>query len=64
LECVVCGARAREWITLAVLNESVAVCSERCQRRFIHDPVGYLGAFTGVADPERAHMPLPRRDSR
>jgi hypothetical protein len=41
-ECVVCGARTREQVTLMGSFEAVPICGERCRRLFLHFPWSFL----------------------
>lgn len=43
-ECVVCGTRTRERVTLIRTLEDVALCGERCQRMFLQYPWQFVEA--------------------
>jgi len=52
-ECVVCGFRARKFVQLCC-DEVVRLCSDRCRRRLLRDPVHYLGVLRGAPIPEQS----------
>jgi hypothetical protein len=47
-ECVVCGTRTRERVTLIRTLEDVALCTERCQRMFLQYPWQFIQAENEV----------------
>ncbi len=49
-ECIVCGARTREQVTLLLGTfEAVPICSERCRRSFLHFPWSFLETRASVS---------------
>jgi len=45
-ECIVCGTRTHECVTLLRTLESVPLCSDRCRRLFLSYPWQFLETET------------------
>jgi hypothetical protein len=43
-DCIVCGTRTREHVTLLGFQESIPLCGSRCRRLFLSYPLGYMDA--------------------
>ncbi len=59
LECVVCGSRTGERVTIAGVGDETPLCAG-CRPRFLANPLAYLGAH--MASDER--MPEARTERR